>query len=52
MSLLYRQNINSRVADKKDRMGMTTVFNAAGVNKDKFVEYTETNPATYKVQDT
>ena len=38
-----------RVSDMKDRMGMTTVFNAAGVNKEKFLEYTEENPATYKV---
>ena len=27
---------------------MTTVFNASGVNKEKFVEYTEANPATYR----
>ena len=31
-------------------MGMTTVLNAAGVDKDRFVEYTEKNPATYKVR--
>ena len=30
-------------------MGMTTVFNCAGIDKSKFLEYTETNPATYKV---
>ena len=29
---------------------MTTVLNAAGVDKDKFVDYTEKNPATYKVK--
>ena len=38
-----------RMSDKKDRMGLTTVFNCAGVNKEKFLEYTDTNPATYKV---
>ena len=38
-----------RVTDKKERMGMTTVFNCAGIDKSKFLEYTETNPATYKV---
>jgi len=37
-----------RVTDKKERMGMTTVFNCAGIDKSKFLEYTETNPATYK----
>lgn len=32
----------------KDKMlGMTTVFNASGVNKDRFLQYTEENPATY-----
>ena len=39
----------SRVSDMKDRMGMTTVFNCAGVDKEKFLDYTEKNPATYKV---
>lgn len=29
---------------------MTTVLNAAGVDKDRFVDYTEKNPATYKVR--
>ena len=32
----------------KDKMlGMTTVFNASGVDKQKFLEYTEAKPATY-----
>jgi ribulose 1,5-bisphosphate synthetase/thiazole synthase len=32
----------------KDKMlGMTTVFNASGVDKDRFVQYTEAQPATY-----
>jgi ribulose 1,5-bisphosphate synthetase/thiazole synthase len=32
----------------KDKMlGVTTVFNAAGVDTDKFLQYTEAEPATY-----
>jgi ribulose 1,5-bisphosphate synthetase/thiazole synthase len=32
----------------KDKMlGMTTVFNASGVDKERFLEYTEATPATY-----
>ena len=31
-------------------MGMTTVLNAAGVDKERFVDYTDKNPATYKVR--
>jgi ribulose 1,5-bisphosphate synthetase/thiazole synthase len=32
----------------KDKMlGMTTVFNASGVNKERFLQYTEEQPATY-----
>jgi ribulose 1,5-bisphosphate synthetase/thiazole synthase len=32
----------------KDKMlGMTTVFNASGVDKDRFLAYTEAQPATY-----
>ena len=34
---------------KNEMMGMTTVFNASGVDKEKFVKYTEKNPATYEV---
>merc|ERR1719431_1745422 len=33
---------------KNEMMGVTTVFNASGVDKAKFVKYTEDNPATYK----
>lgn len=35
------------VEPKKERMSVTTVFNAAGVDKEKFLQYTERNPATY-----
>ena len=38
-----------RMTDKKERMGVTSVFNCSGVEKEKFLEYTEKNPATYKV---
>ena len=34
---------------KNEMMGMTTVFNASNVDKDAFVKYTESNPATYQV---
>ena len=34
---------------KSEMMGMTTVFNASGVDKENFVKYTEENPATYTV---
>ena len=55
MRIIYQSkildyNTLSRVSDMKDRMGMTTVFNCAGVDKEKFLEYTEKNPATYKVR--
>jgi len=33
---------------KAESMGMTQVFNCSGVNKAEFLEYTESNPATYK----
>ena len=29
-------------------MGVTTVINCAGVDKEKFIDYTEKNPATYR----
>jgi len=34
--------------NKEEMMGVTTVFNCSGVDKEKFLEYTEKNPATYK----
>jgi len=37
-----------RKTNKDEMMGVTTVLNASGVNKSKFLEYTEENPATYK----
>jgi len=37
-----------RKTAKSEMMGMTTVFNASGVDKEDFVKYTEANPATYR----
>jgi len=36
-----------RKTAKDEMMGVTTVFNCAGVNKEKFLQYTQENPATY-----
>jgi len=36
-----------RQTPKSEAMGMTTVFNAAGVDKDKFLEHVKRNTATY-----
>jgi len=36
-----------RKTAKEEMMGVTTVFNCAGVNKEKFLQYTQENPATY-----
>ena len=31
-----------------ERMGMTTVLNVSGIDKEEFVRYTEEKPATYQ----
>lgn len=36
------------VCPKEDSLGVTAVFNASGVDKQRFLEYTEANPRTYK----
>ena len=36
-----------RKTAKAEMMGVTTVFNCAGVNKEKFLQYTRENTATY-----
>ena len=36
-----------RTTPKKESLGMTTVFNCAGVDKKEFEKYTESHPATY-----
>lgn len=33
---------------KEDMMGVTTVFGTAGVDRDKFIQYTKDNPRTYQ----
>lgn len=33
---------------KEDMMGVTTVFGTAGVDRDKFMQYTKDNPRTYQ----
>merc|ERR1719265_912282 len=33
---------------KEESLGATAIFNCAGVDKKRFLEYTEQNPATYK----
>ena len=38
-----------RKTKKSEMMGVTTVLNCAGVDKDKFIDYTEKNPATYRL---
>ena len=49
----YLSNQEMRIfhSAKSEMMGMTTVFNASGVDKENFVKYTEENPATYRVPD-
>ena len=33
---------------REEMMGVTTVLNCSGVNKKRFLQYTEDNPATYR----
>eukprot|EP00746_Dinoflagellata_sp_MGD_P166616 gnl/MRDRNA2_/MRDRNA2_96641_c0_seq1.p1 gnl/MRDRNA2_/MRDRNA2_96641_c0~~gnl/MRDRNA2_/MRDRNA2_96641_c0_seq1.p1 ORF type:complete len:510 (+),score=97.64 gnl/MRDRNA2_/MRDRNA2_96641_c0_seq1:110-1639(+) len=44
----YFAGADFSVCPKEESLGVTTVFNAAGVDKKRFLEYTEKNPATYK----
>ncbi len=37
-----------RKTAKEEMMGVTTVFSCSGIDKEKFIKYTEENPATYK----
>jgi len=46
--IAYMAGAEYRKTAKNEMMGMTTVFNASGVDKDEFVKYTEKNPATYQ----
>ena len=34
--------------NKSEAMGMTTVLNCSGVDRENFIKYTESNPATYE----
>lgn len=43
----YLAGVPHTVIDKNHAMGVTSVFNAAGVNKDEFMKYTQEQPATY-----
>lgn len=45
--IAYLAGATYRKTDRKEMMGVTTVFNCAGVDKEKFLEYTRMNPATY-----
>jgi len=44
----YFAGAEYRKTKKSEMMGVTTVLNCAGVDKDKFIDYTEKNPATYR----
>jgi ribulose 1,5-bisphosphate synthetase/thiazole synthase len=44
----YLAGARFRKFEKKHMMSATMVFNASGVDKKRFLEYTERNPATYK----
>jgi len=44
----YLAGARFRKFARENMMGVTTVFNVAGVDKARFLEYTERNPATYK----
>jgi len=44
----YLTGARFRKFEKQHMMSVTTVFNASGVDKKRFLEYTERNPATYK----
>ena len=47
--IIAHKHLNICTTAKSEMMGMTTVFNASGVDKEDFVKYTEANPATYRV---
>ena len=46
--IAYFANCDYRKTPKHEAMGLTTVFNAAGVDKEKFLDYVAKNKATYK----
>mmetsp|Transcript_21326 Transcript_21326/g.37944 ORF Transcript_21326/g.37944 Transcript_21326/m.37944 type:complete len:514 (+) Transcript_21326:83-1624(+) len=44
----YLAGVKFSQVDKEHALGVTSVFNASGVNKDAFLAYTERKPATYQ----
>lgn len=44
----YLSGANFRKTDTKEMMGVTTVFSVSGVNKNKFLNHINKNPATYE----
>lgn len=43
----YLAGAQFTMIDKEHALGVTSVFNAVGVDKERFLEYTEERPATY-----
>jgi|EP00945_MAST-04E_sp_MAST-4E-sp1_P001285 ribulose 1,5-bisphosphate synthetase/thiazole synthase len=43
----WRAGAECRMNAVKDRMGVTTIFSAAGVDKERFMKHIEKKPATY-----
>lgn len=46
--IAYLSGARYRKTQKDEMMGVTTVFNCAGVNKKKFIEYTDKKGSTYQ----
>lgn len=46
--IAYLSGAEYTILSPKDRMAVTTVFNCAGVDKQKFLDYTKTNEKTYQ----
>ncbi len=44
----YLAGAEYRKTPRAEMMGVTTVLNCAGVERNRFLEYTERNPATYR----
>jgi len=44
----YLAGARCSVPERRDMLGVTSVFSCSGVNKERFLEYTESHPATYK----
>ncbi len=46
--MAYLAGAEYRKTPRAEMMGVTTVLNCAGVERTRFLEYTERNPATYR----